>query len=380
MPKKPVRKKSKYIKSNSKSEEKSDKDFGKDIENGELKISTNVQTSFKWRECDICHENIMQLKSHYKSCKLYFNFMTKLKHGFKCKICKLKMQRYNNLGKADTTQARTSMYNHIKRMHPNQKVPNGNILKKGEKSSLKKLTSQESNVESDSESQEKSDEESEKKSENKELKYFPKKGKRGAPAVRSAIPTKKSKMVLQGKSKVVHEGNKPVDNRLHKCPDCDKNFPTPSKLQSHYCCGVPSGKSVDQAKKLKIVKKQKLKPKTKRLKALKLSLKKEGKMLREIGFRECGHKICMIKAPNVCGICGKEYIEIDDNSYVIENENIEDSDSGLESVEIRQEPIEIKQEPIEIKQESIEIKQEPIYAIEDVDGIRILVQERFGVS
>ena len=40
---------------------------------------------------------------------------------------------------------------------------------------------------------------------------------------------------------------------------------------------------------------------------LELSLKKEGKMLREIGFRECGHRICMIKAPNVCGICGKKY-------------------------------------------------------------------------
>ena len=73
--------------------------------------------------------------------------------------------------------------------------------------------------------------------------------------------------------------------------------------------------------------------------ALKLSLKKEGKMLREIGFRECGHKICMIKAPNVCGICGKEYIEVDDdNSYVIENEIIEDSDPEI--VEIKQELIE----------------------------------------
>ena len=67
-------------------------------------------------------------------------------------------------------------------------------------------------------------------------------------------------------------------------------------------------------------------------------------MLREIGFRECGHKICMIQAPNVCGICGKEYIEIDDNSYVIENENIEDSDeSDPEIVEIKQEPIEIEE-------------------------------------
>jgi hypothetical protein len=40
----------------------------------------------------------------------------------------------------------------------------------------------------------------------------------------------------------------------------------------------------------------------------------------------------------VCGICGKEYIEIDDNSYVIENENIEDSDPEI--VEIKQELIE----------------------------------------
>ena len=122
------------------------------------------------------------------------------------------------------------------------------------------------------------------------------------------------------------------------------------EMSAENCCGVPSGKSVDQAKKLKVVKKQKLKPKTKRLRALKLSLKKEGKMLREIGFRECGHKICMIKAPNVCGICGKEYIEIDENSYIIENENIEESDPLLD--EIKQEDsdpeiVEIKQEPIE---------------------------------
>ena len=40
---------------------------------------------------------------------------------------------------------------------------------------------------------------------------------------------------------------------------------------------------------------------------LEFSLKKEGKMLREIGFKVCGHKICMIKAPNVCGICGSRY-------------------------------------------------------------------------
>ena len=41
--------------------------------------------------------------------------------------------------------------------------------------------------------------------------------------------------------------------------------------------------------------------------ALELSLKKEGKMLREIGFKVCGHRICMIKAPNMCGICGRKY-------------------------------------------------------------------------
>ena len=59
-------------------------------------------------------------------------------------------------------------------------------------------------------------------------------------------------VVQEGKSKVVHEENKPIDNNRHKCPDCHKDFPTPSKLQSHYCCGVPSGKSVDHAKKWKI--------------------------------------------------------------------------------------------------------------------------------
>ena len=41
--------------------------------------------------------------------------------------------------------------------------------------------------------------------------------------------------------------------------------------------------------------------------SLELSLKKEGKMLREIGFKVCGHRICMIKAPNMCGICGRKY-------------------------------------------------------------------------
>jgi len=40
---------------------------------------------------------------------------------------------------------------------------------------------------------------------------------------------------------------------------------------------------------------------------LEFLLKKEGKMLREIGFKVCGHKICMIKDPNVCGICGSRY-------------------------------------------------------------------------
>ena len=40
---------------------------------------------------------------------------------------------------------------------------------------------------------------------------------------------------------------------------------------------------------------------------LELSLKKDGKMLREIGFKVCGHRICMIKNPNVCGICGRKY-------------------------------------------------------------------------
>ena len=46
---------------------------------------------------------------------------------------------------------------------------------------------------------------------------------------------------------------------------------------------------------------------TKTQEAFELLLKKEGKMLTEIGFEVCGHRICMIKAPNVCGICGKKY-------------------------------------------------------------------------
>jgi len=45
---------------------------------------------------------------------------------------------------------------------------------------------------------------------------------------------------------------------------------------------------------------------TKTQEAFELLLKKEGKMLTEIGFEVCGHRICMIKTPNVCGICGKK--------------------------------------------------------------------------
>ena len=40
---------------------------------------------------------------------------------------------------------------------------------------------------------------------------------------------------------------------------------------------------------------------------LELSLEKDGKMLRKIGFKKCGHRICMIKDPKECGICGKKY-------------------------------------------------------------------------
>ena len=45
----------------------------------------------------------------------------------------------------------------------------------------------------------------------------------------------------------------------------------------------------------------------KKIKDLEDSLKAEGKMLRPIGFKECGHRICMINSPNTCGICGKRY-------------------------------------------------------------------------
>ena len=46
---------------------------------------------------------------------------------------------------------------------------------------------------------------------------------------------------------------------------------------------------------------------TKTQEAFELLLKKEGKLLTEIGFEVCGHRICMIKSPNVCGICGRKY-------------------------------------------------------------------------
>ena len=61
--------------------------------------------------------------------------------------------------------------------------------------------------------------------------------------------------------------------------------------------------------------------------SLELSLKKEGKMLREIGFKVCGHRICMIKNPNVCGICGRKYkskyVEAESDSESISEEESE---------------------------------------------------------
>ena len=45
----------------------------------------------------------------------------------------------------------------------------------------------------------------------------------------------------------------------------------------------------------------------KKMKDLEDSLRAEGKKLRPIGFKECGHRICMINSPNTCGICGKRY-------------------------------------------------------------------------
>ena len=68
------------------------------------------------------------------------------------------------------------------------------------------------------------------------------------------------------------------------------------------------------------------------MKDLEDSLKKEGKMLREIGFKVCGHRICMIKTPNVCGICGRKYKT--ENSIAKKSKYVEsDSDSEEESEE-----------------------------------------------
>ena len=69
---------------------------------------------------------------------------------------------------------------------------------------------------------------------------------------------------------------------------------------------------------------------------LELSLKKEGKMLREIGFKVCGHRICMIKAPNVCGICGRKYKTekaLAKKSKYVECGSDSDSESDKESDE-----------------------------------------------
>ena len=67
---------------------------------------------------------------------------------------------------------------------------------------------------------------------------------------------------------------------------------------------------------------------------LELSLKKEGKMLREIGFKVCGHRICMIKTPNVCGICGRKYKTekpTTKKSKYVESDSDSDSESEEES-------------------------------------------------
>ena len=70
------------------------------------------------------------------------------------------------------------------------------------------------------------------------------------------------------------------------------------------------------------------------MKDLEDSLKKEGKMLREIGFKVCGHRICMIEAPNVCGICGKKYKIADKKLIAKKSKYIEsDSESDKESDE-----------------------------------------------
>ena len=104
-------------------------------------------------ECNICHEIIVGLKSHINSCKLYFNVMTKVKDGFKCKICKLKL----------ICNSRTVIYNHIKRMHPNRNVQNEKVPKK-----------EKSDCESDKESGEESEEKPDEESEVEKLEYMPK--------------------------------------------------------------------------------------------------------------------------------------------------------------------------------------------------------------
>ena len=68
---------------------------------------------------------------------------------------------------------------------------------------------------------------------------------------------------------------------------------------------------------------------------LKLSLERDGKMLKKIGFKKCGHRICMIKDPEECGICGKKYTRGTGKYYTPEfmdqNEKISDKVSDTES-------------------------------------------------
>ena len=51
---------------------------------------------------------------------------------------------------------------------------------------------------------------------------------------------------------------------------------------------------------------------------LKLALERDGKMLKKTGFKKCGHRICMIKDPTECGICGKRYTKGTNKYYTSE--------------------------------------------------------------
>ena len=70
------------------------------------------------KKCEICNDIYDFSSKHFKSCKLYFEFMEKSKNGFKCKLCPYE---------CNSIHARQSLYSHIRHKHPSDKKSGKNI-------------------------------------------------------------------------------------------------------------------------------------------------------------------------------------------------------------------------------------------------------------